>query len=151
MSISFSIKKVVTPVIFSPLIIAWLMGAAPRYKGKREACRLIVPIGGMAHIFSGSILKATTTKRSAEKSLSLPANPSSFRLEGCNTGILLAMAVSLTADSLIFNPRPEGLSGAVTTALTGNPPSIRISREGTANCGVPIKIIPGLWLAIAGS
>ena len=37
------IKNVVTPVSFSPLIMAQFMGAAPRYLGNKEPCKLIVP------------------------------------------------------------------------------------------------------------
>ena len=39
----FSRKNVVTPVSVSPFMIAQLMGAAPRYRGRSEAWRLIVP------------------------------------------------------------------------------------------------------------
>lgn len=58
-SISCTNWKVVTPVSFSPLITAQLMGAAPRYWGRREPCRLMEPMGGMDQTISGSIRKAT--------------------------------------------------------------------------------------------
>ncbi len=46
-SISCFRKKVVTPVSFSPLIIAQLIGPAPLYCGNKEPCRLNVPKEGM--------------------------------------------------------------------------------------------------------
>ena len=52
--------KVVTPVSFSPLMMAQLIGAAPRYLGSKEPCTLRVPIGGKDQIDSGNILNATT-------------------------------------------------------------------------------------------
>ena len=46
--------------------MAQFMGAAPRYCGRSEACRLKVPRGGMLQTISGSMRKATTIWRSAE-------------------------------------------------------------------------------------
>ena len=60
-SILSSIKKVVTPVSFSPFINAQLIGAAPLYCGNKDAWRLNVPYFGIFHTASGSILNATTT------------------------------------------------------------------------------------------
>ena len=51
--------KVVTPVSRSPLINAQFIGAAPRYCGNREACRLNVPYRGSSNTARGSILNAT--------------------------------------------------------------------------------------------
>ena len=42
-SIPFSIRMIVTPDSFSPLIIAYWIGAAPRYLGSKDACTLIQP------------------------------------------------------------------------------------------------------------
>src|SRR5690554_7008443 len=50
-------RNVDSPVSFSPLIMAQLMGAAPRYFGNNEACRLKVPLEGRAQTISGNILK----------------------------------------------------------------------------------------------
>ena len=57
--------KVVAPVSLSPFITAQLIGAAPRYCGSNEACRLKVPKRGIAHTTSGNMRKATTICRSA--------------------------------------------------------------------------------------
>ena len=45
------------PVSVSPLITAQLIGAAPRYCGSNEACRLKVPRRGIFQTTSGNILK----------------------------------------------------------------------------------------------
>jgi len=42
-SSSLAIYMMVTPVTLSPLRIAQLMGAAPRYFGRTEECTLIEP------------------------------------------------------------------------------------------------------------
>jgi len=60
-SMSWSRKKVVTPVSVSPLMMAQLMGAAPRYCGSSAAWTLNVPYLGMPHTTSGSMRNATTT------------------------------------------------------------------------------------------
>ena len=59
-SILLFIKNVVSPVSFSPLIIAQLIGAAPLYFGSNDACKLKVPYTGIFHISSGSFLNAIT-------------------------------------------------------------------------------------------
>ena len=97
-SISCFNKKVVTPVSFSPLITAQLIGAAPRYLGSKEPCKLIVPKGGMFHTTSGNILKATTTCKSAFKALSSSTKVGAFKFLGCKTGKSCATANCLTAD-----------------------------------------------------
>ena len=114
-SIFLSIMKVVTPVMFSPLITAQLMGAAPRYCGSRAACRLKVPNLGMVHTTSGSMRKPTTTKRSAFQAASACRKASSLSFSGCSSGRLCSTAYFLTALSFILRPRPDGLSGTVTT------------------------------------
>ena len=85
-SISCVRKNVVTPVSVSPLITAQLIGAAPRYCGNNEACRLNVPKRGISHTTSGNIRKATTICRSAFKARNSAINASSFSFSGCNTG-----------------------------------------------------------------
>jgi hypothetical protein len=64
-----------------------------------------------------------------------------FKLGGCNMGIFNAKAVFFTALSLIFWPRPAGLSAAVTTQTTLSPAATIASKEAEAKSGVPKKII----------
>src|SRR5574344_2003866 len=141
-SMSWSRKKVVTPVRVSPLITAQLMGAAPRYCGKRAACTLKVPYSGMSHTTSGNILNATTTCRLAPYESSSLTNASSFIFTGCSTGSPCSTAYCFTCDGWSTLPcLPTGLSGCVTTATTLYPPLTRASRVATANSGVPINTI----------
>ena len=137
-SMSLSIMKVVTPVIFSPLMTAQLMGAAPRYCGRRAACRLKVPSGGMVQTTSGSIRKPTTTNRSALNAFRASRKAGSRSFSGCRTGRPFSTAYFLTALSFILRPRPLGLSGTVTTPTTWYFFCRRASRGATANSGVPI-------------
>ena len=118
-SISCFRKKVVTPVSRSPLITAQLIGAAPRYWGKSDACRLKVPSGGMAHTTSGSIRKATTICRSALSLRSSSMNASSLSRSGCSTGRPIDTAYFFTSLCCSTLPcRPIGLSGIVMTPTT---------------------------------
>jgi hypothetical protein len=48
-----SMRIVVTPVVVSPFAIAHWIGAAPRYFGSSEACRLRLPSGGRSIIHCG--------------------------------------------------------------------------------------------------
>ena len=148
-SMSLSIIKVVTPVCRSPLMTAQLIGAAPRYCGRRAACRLKVPRRGMDHTSCGSILKATTTKRSAFHAASAERNSGSLSFSGCRTGIPCSTAYFLTALSCISCPRPLGLSATVTTPTTLYPACTRASREATANSGVPMNTILVGWNHLA--
>jgi hypothetical protein len=43
------------------------------------------------------------------------------------------------------------LSGAVTTATTLKPFAINISRDGTANSGVPINMIRNVFISLKGA
>ena len=133
--------KVVTPVSFSPLITAQLIGAAPLYEGSNEPCTLMVPMGGMSQTTSGSILKATTTNKLAFKTSSALINAGSFNLIGCRTGKLFSTAYFFTALCCNCKPRPAGLSGAVTTDTMLKPAFTNASNEATAKGGVPIKTI----------
>ena len=138
-SIFWSIMKVVTPVMFSPLMTAQLIGAAPRYCGRRAAWRLNVPILGIFHTTSGSIRKPTTTNRSAFQAARASRKAGSLSLSGCRRGRPFATAYFFTALSFILSPRPLGLSGTVTTPTTLYPrPLVRASSGATANSGVPI-------------
>jgi hypothetical protein len=49
-------KKVVTPVSVSPCMMAWLMGAAPRYLGNKDPCRLKAPSVAVVKTLGGKIL-----------------------------------------------------------------------------------------------
>ena len=139
-----SSMNVVTPVIFSPLISAQLIGAAPRYCGSRDACRLKVPRRGICHTSSGSMRNATTTNTSALKAASCDRNSGSFSLTGCSTGMPCSTAYFLTALSFTLRPRPLGLSATVTTPTTLYPRLRRASRGATANSGVPMNTMRGL-------
>jgi len=110
-----SMKKVVSPVSRSPLMTAQLMGAAPRYFGNNDACKFIVPNGGMVKTDTGNIRNATTTKRSADSSFSSAMKAWSARFVGVKMGIPQLSAVRFTGVALSFCPRPTGLSGPVTT------------------------------------
>ena len=137
-SMRLSIMKVVTPEMFSPLITAQLIGAAPRYCGSRAACRLNVPRLGILQTTSGNIRKPTTTKRSAFQAARSLRNCSSLSFSGCSSGKPCSTAYFLTALSFILSPRPDGLSGTVTTPTTLYPPLTRASSGPTENSGVPI-------------
>ena len=88
--------NVVMPVSCSPLAIAQIMGAAPRYAGKSEGCRLIEPRRGMASRGRGRIEKATTTKRSGVRAASVAASVGSLIVAGCSTSNPSCSACSLT-------------------------------------------------------
>ena len=75
----------------------------------------MVPDGGMLNIDSGSILKATTTKRCASSECNVLRNSGSLRLVGWKSGRSSSRAKIFTGDGLIFKPLPEGRSGAVIT------------------------------------
>ena len=117
-SISCCRKKVVIPVSVSPLITAQLIGAAPRYWGSNEACKLKVPNRGIFQTTSGNIRKATTIWRSAFHSRSACTKASSFSFSGCSNGKFCSSAYCLTGEYWILCPRPAGLSGIVITPTT---------------------------------
>ena len=149
-SISAFRKKVVTPVSVSPFITAQLMGAAPRYLGRREPCRLKAPSAGMLHTASGNMRKATTTCRLAFRASNACKNAESLSFSGCSTGKPRSTAKRFTADCRsCCLPRPPHLSVAVTTPAISYPLSSRMRREGTANSGVPIKTMRGFMFKIA--
>ena len=141
-SMSWSRKKVVTPVSVSPLMTAQLMGAAPRYWGNSAAWTLNVPYSGIAHTTSGNMRKATTTCRLALYERSCSTNSGSFIFSGCSTGNPCATAYCFTAEGCISVwCRPTGLSGCVTTATTLYSFSTSACSVSTANSGVPINTI----------
>ena len=55
LSIPASMRIVVTPVRVSPFTMAQFIGAAPRYLGSREACKLIQPSFGTGSNLAGII------------------------------------------------------------------------------------------------
>ena len=148
-SMSWSRKKVVTPVSVSPLMTAQLIGAAPRYCGSNAACTLNVPNRGISHTTSGNIRNATTTCKSALYERNCSTNSGSFIFTGCNTGNPCSKAYSLTAEARSTDPwRPTGLSGWVTTATTLYPFSTSSLSEPTANSGVPINTMRKSFFSI---
>ena len=98
-SMLWSRKNVVTPVSVSPLITAQLMGAAPRYCGRRAAWRLNVPRRGRFHTTSGSILNATTICKSGCKASRDARKVSSLSFSGCSTGMPFCWAYCLTGEA----------------------------------------------------
>src|SRR5213076_272761 len=139
-SIPASIRIVVTPVRVSPFPIAQLIGAAPRYLGSREACKLIQPSLGIGSNFAGIICPYAMITTPSGASFCSKASVSGARIfSGWCTA---ACAASLTAENETSCPRPRGRSGWVIT------PTISISgcasrrlSVGTANEGVPQKTI----------
>ena len=118
LSISWLSRKVVTPVSRSPLMMAQLMGAAPRYCGSSEAWRLKVPRRGIDQMTSGSMRKAMTMPRSGCSARIASMNSGARSFSGCSTGSPSSSAATLTSLWWTFWPRPAGLSGVVTTATT---------------------------------
>ena len=89
----------------------------------------------------GNIRKATTIIKSGAYALSASINNGSLRLVGCNKGSLCCSENSFTADLRSCRPLPEGLSGAVTTAITFKFSVTIFFKQWTANAGVPKKIM----------
>jgi len=79
-----------------------------------------VPSDGIDQTTLGSTLKATTTIRSGFRVFNSSIKLGSLRFVGWNIFNLFSSASFLTAEEVIFFPRPEGLSGAVTTATNSN-------------------------------
>ena len=140
-SICSLIKNVVTPVSSSPLIIAQWIGAAPRYLGNREACKLNEPFEGIDQTSFGSIRKATTTNTSALCSFNSETNDSSFKLGGCKMGRFFSVQKTLIGDAVNCFPLPDFLSCAVTTAITSCSLSRIFCKGDIAKAGVPIYMI----------
>ncbi len=138
---TFSCKKnVVTPVSDSPFITAQLIGAAPRYLGKMEPCRLNAPFEACVYTFGGRMRYATTAITSGLSSPTASAKASSFTDSGCKmVSMPRASASFLTGVGVTFCPRPRSRSGPVTTAIGVYPASQSFFSDGTANSGVPMK------------
>src|SRR5467141_5073051 len=142
-SIPASIRIVVTPVRVSPFTIAQLMGAAPRYLGSREACRLIQPSFGIGSNLAGIICPYAIITTQSGASLCSSASVSAARIfSGWCTVSCAASAVSFTAENDTSCPRPRGRSGCVTALIISmSGCASRCLSVGTANEGVPQKTI----------
>ena len=126
-------------------MMAQLIGAAPRYSGSSEACRLKVPRRGIAQTTSGSILKAMTIPRSGCNACKASRNAGSRNFSGCNTGTPSSRAAIFTSLSRRCRPRPAGLSGTVTAPTTLYPSATSRRSDGTANSGVPMKTMRSVF------
>ena len=138
-SISCLRRKVLAPVVVSPFRTAQWIGAAPRYWGRSDPCRLTVPKRGRFHTTSGNMRNATTTPRSASHSSSSAWNSGDFSFSGWARGRLCARATCFTSEARNVRPRPAGRSGAVTTPTTLCWDWSNCSRHVAANWGVPRK------------
>src|ERR1700737_2988798 len=117
------------------------MGAAPRYFGSNEACRLRFPRDGRSIIHCGMMRPYPTTMIASGL---IPVNCSRnstlvLILSGWLTSSPNSSASCFTGDEASSMPRPFGLSGCVTTSRIAKPASTSFSRVGTANAGVPQK------------
>ena len=136
-----SSSMVVLPVKASPMATAHWIGAAPRYRGSSEPCRLMQPSFGSASI-QGGIMRpyATTTMAAGAMASSWARNSWLLRiLSGCVTSMPAASAACFTGGAVSCCPRPTGLSGCETTSAISWPAPSRASSVGTANRGVPQK------------
>ncbi len=133
---------IVTPVSFSPSIIAWCIGAPPRYFGNNEAWTLIQPSEGASKSSFGNICPnaaVMTISGCNERICCSSSDPRSF--SGCIIGNPSSNAAALTGGGVNIRLRPTGRSGCVTTALISYPSSCSIRKMGAEKSGVPIKII----------
>src|SRR5437879_448227 len=142
-SIPASIRIVVTPVRVSPFTMAQLMGAAPRYLGSREACRLIQPSFGIGSNLAGIICPYAIITTQSGASFCSSASVSAARIfSGSCPGRCAASAVSFTAENETSCPRPRGRSGCVIALIISmSGCASRCLSVGTANEGVPQKTI----------
>ena len=135
-SIPASICISVTPLSVSPRTTAHVMGAAPRYFGRREACTLMHPRRGPASTSSGRIRPyATTSATSARCARTHAANSPVRSFVGCTTVSPSSVARCFTGGAVNVSPRPTGLSGWHTTPTTSATPA-SASRHGTEKAGV---------------
>ena len=135
-SISWSSRKVVTPVSVSPLIMAQLMGAAPRYCGSNEAWRIESAVEGHVPKTSGSMRKATITWRSARLAAQGVQKIGVLQLFRLEHGEVVRKGVLFYGTLREFAlMSPHGLVGHGDTATTLYPPSTRARRLPTAKVG----------------
>src|SRR5271170_2168096 len=117
------------------------MGAAPRYFGSSDPCRLIFPNRGSSSIHCGIIRPYATTRIASGRISSSRARNSALFLifAGCTTSSPCSRAARFTEGTCNSIPRPAARSGCVTTRATSCPAAITASSVGTANSGVPQK------------
>jgi len=137
-SISFTTRMTEMPVRSSPASSACSIGAAPRQRGKRLACALIIPWRGSSRtLFGMNCPNATTTPSSGSRARIHASAASSATCSGCSTSSPSSSAALLTGVASSFCPRPRGRSGCETTPTSRWPLAARARRPGTANSGVP--------------
>ena len=121
------------------------MGAAPRQRGRSEACTFTAPYGARARAgrFPGSgrrrpppagRARERPRARAASRAVVAPSPAAAPGRRG-------ARAHALVAGSRSAWPRPAGRSGCATTHATWCPARARASSGATANSGVPRKAI----------
>ena len=141
-SMPLSIMMVVTPDFFSPLRIARWIGAAPRYFGKSDECRFMQNCVGILRKVALKICpNATTIITSGRFCFNDSINSGSLTVFGCSMGRSESNAYCLIGETRSFCLRPFGLSGCVMTASIECEDWCRDFRVGSANSGVPIKIM----------
>ncbi len=127
----------VTPLSLSPLTTAHVMGAAPRYFGSSDACTFTHPSRGASSTSRGRMRPyATTSATSTPCSRAHAPNSPVRSFVGCTTARPSSSARTFTAGGVTVSPRPAGLSGWHTTAVTWAIP-VSASSEGTAKAGEP--------------
>jgi hypothetical protein len=118
------------------------MGAAPRYLGKREECRLMQNCLGILRKNSLNICpKATTIIVSGRFEINESMNSGALTVSGWSMGMFKSNATCLIGETRSFSPRPFGLSGWVMTESMECEEWCRAFSVGSANSGVPINTI----------
>ncbi len=118
-SIRGVIRMTVTPVDVSPFWMARATGAAPRYDGKTEPCRLIPPSEGMERRSAERIWPyAAVTSKSGFNVRTRSRLAGALTSSGCSTGIPRAWAASLIRLGISSCLRPWGRSGWVINVTT---------------------------------
>src|SRR5512139_964493 len=132
---------IVIPVTVSPRATAQLIGAAPRYRGSREAWTLTGAMRGMSRIAFGRMCPYAATTIRSGNSAAMRSTESGWRaFSGWYTGIPSRTANSFTGGEITVCPRPDGRSGLHSTRVTRSV-AARAEREGTANRGVPMNTV----------
>ena len=101
-----------TPVTLSPAMIARWIGAAPRQRGRSEACRLKAPRRGASSTSTGRIWPKATTTAASRPSAAKAAISAESRIEtGVWTGMPRPSAKACTGEGVSTWPRPLGAGG----------------------------------------
>ena len=107
-----SMRMIVIPVVSSPFKIAAWIGAAPRQRGRSEACTLMQPYWGFSSTAGRRICpNAATTMICAAHCSSCWAASSSLKRCGWITGSFSSSARILIGGEVSSRPRPAGRSG----------------------------------------